>query len=119
MIDKPIEPTQWHRAAMAAWTRLTPKAKATAKTLETMMNGYSHVATKPPGGQALRVDDLEELIAEHIIRRSGEKTGFIQMNPELWPPSLESRAWALERWKGNDTRTPEQRKDDEFKRLEA
>lgn len=45
------------------------------------------------------IDELEE---SHLIRYSG-KSGFVQLNPNLWPPSAESTEWAIERWASNMT----------------
>lgn len=92
---------KWHRLTVAHFNNLSDNAKRCAiEFLDPRVNEYGHVKPLTKAEQSQHADALAELEEVHLIRYSG-KSGFIQMNPTIWPPTAEDEDWAIQRWASN------------------
>ena len=96
-----IVKSKWDRATATNFNNLSDNAKRCAiEFLDPRVNEYGHVPPLTKAEQSEHADALAELEEVHLIRYSG-KSGFIQMNPTIWPPTAESNEWAIQRWASN------------------
>lgn len=110
MNNQEREHQKWKALAQQAMGRLSQEATKVIAAFAANQNDFAHLN---PAAQehALKgldlteeqtADAIDELEEFHLIRYSG-KSGFIQLNPNLWTPSAESTEWAYERWASNMT----------------
>ena len=110
MNNRADEHQKWKTIAHHTMQRLSQQAEKVLEALTANQNEYAHLSTAAQQ-QALKglhlteqqaADTIDELEEFHLIRYSG-KSGFIQLNPNLWPPTAETPEWAVERWASNMT----------------
>lgn len=100
----------WKERAQHALSLLRPRARAVLQKLEPHINEFGNVRLTPLAEtlQRLQIAEttlrnaLKELNRKHIIRFISD-SGFIQMNPSLWPPTAKPMSKAIDDWRYNLT----------------